>query len=554
MLLILTYSGSQLENLGFWLTFSIRLINGSILDRTVSLLLYNINSTRTRPRHLPPPPKQINPTSPHHKCLHQKNTYAMVALVALVTFVVTQAVFVGASGKGAATTPASNFQYLNIREAISDVKIQPSEVVGHRQFSKMDEEEAHGKWQLKLIHRDAVSSTSFTGHRHRLDELLKRDAARIKSLNHRIGGAAGGIGNLVEDFGSDIISGMEEGSGEYFVRIGIGSPPVNQYMVIDSGSDIVWVQCQPCAQCYPQADPVFDPAHSATFAGVNCGSTACIQLENAGRCDGGCLYEVMYGDGSYTKGTLAMETLTFGRTTVRNVAIGCGHINRGLFVGASGLLGLGGGSLSFIGQLGGQTGGAFGYCLVSRGSDSHGSLVFGRDAIPPGAAWTSLLHNPRTPSFYYVGLVGLIVGGERVPVAEDVFRLTESWEGGVVIDTGTAVTRFPVPAYEALRDAFVARTMGLPRVAGVSIFDACYDLYGFEAVLVPTVSFYFSGGPILTLPARNFLIPVDDVGTFCFAFAPSSSGLSIIGNIQQEGIQVTFDGANGFVGFGPNTC
>lgn len=81
-----------------------------------------------------------------------------------------------------------------------------------------------------------------------------------------------------------------------------------------------------------------------------------------------------------------------------------------------------------------------------------------------------------------------------------------------------------------------------------------YDLNGFVSVRVPTVSFYFSGGPILTLPARNFLIPVNQAGTFCFAFAPSPSGLSILGNIQQEGIQISFDGANGFVGFGPNVC
>ncbi|CAM8938862.1 unnamed protein product [Rhodiola kirilowii] len=36
--------------------------------------------------------------------------------------------------------------------------------------------------------------------------------------------------------------------------------------------------------------------------------------------------------------------------------------------------------------------------------------------------------------------------------------------------------------------------------------------------------------------------------------APSQSGLSIIGNIQQEGIQISFDGANRLLGFGPNVC
>lgn len=262
----------------------------------------------------------------------------------------------------------------------------------------------------------------------------------------------------------------------------------------------------------------------------------------------------MYGDGSYTKGTLALETLTFGRTVVRNIAIGCGHSNRGMFIGAAGLLGLGGGSMSFVGQLGGQTGGAFSYCLVSRGTDSTGSLVFGRGAMPVGAAWVPLIRNPHALSFYYIGLSGLGVGGNRVTIPEEIFQLNEFGDGGVVMDTGTAVTRLPTVAYEVFRDTFMAETRNLPRASGVSIFDTCYNLFGFVSVRVPTVSFYFKGGPVLTLPANNFLIPVDDVGTFCFAFAPSPTGLSIIGNIQQEGIQISFDGANGFVGFGPNIC
>ncbi|WZZ61412.1 hypothetical protein YC2023_061519 [Brassica napus] len=291
-----------------------------------------------------------------------------------------------------------------------------------------------------------------------------------------------------------------------------------------------------------------------TVASVSCGSSVCDRIENSGCHSGGCRYEVMYGDGSYTKGTLALETLTFGRTVIRNVAMGCGHRNRGMFVGAAGLLGIGGGSMSFVGQLTGQTGGAFGYCLVSRGTDSTGSLVFGREALPVGASWVPLVRNPRAPSFYYVGLKGLGVGGVRIALPDDVFDLTETGDGGVVMDTGTAVTRLPTAAYAAFRDGFKSQTANLPRASGVSIFDTCYDLSGFVSVRVPTVSFYFTEGPVLTLPARNFLMPVDDSGTYCFAFAASPTGLSIIGNIQQEGIQVSFDGANGFVGFGPNVC
>lgn len=472
-----------------------------------------------------------------------------------------------AAAAAAAATLYPDFQPLNVREALAGTKALPPKINEyHDFFNKHDvsesESEHEGKYKLRLHHRDKLRSPSshHDSHSRRFQDRMKRDAKRVDGLFRRLSGheavgADGGAANeVVEDFGSDVVSGMDQGSGEYFVRIGVGSPARSQYMVIDSGSDIVWVQCQPCSQCYHQSDPVFNPSESASFSGVSCGSTVCDRLENAGCRSGRCHYEVSYGDGSYTKGTMALETLTFGRTVVNNVAIGCGHRNRGMFIGAAGLLGLGGGSMSLVGQLGGQTGGAFSYCLVSRGTDASGSLEFGRGAVPVGAVWVPLIRNPQAPSFYYIGLEGLGVGGIRVPISEDTFRLNALGNGGVVMDTGTAVTRFPAPAYAAFRDAFVAQTTNLPGGAGVSIFDTCYNLYGFVTVRVPTISFYFSGGPILTLPARNFLIPVDDAGTFCFAFAPSSSPLSIIGNIQQEGIQVSFDGANGFVGFGPNVC
>ncbi|GMI88405.1 hypothetical protein like AT3G20015 [Hibiscus trionum] len=463
---------------------------------------------------------------------------------------------------GVAATSYPDFQLLNVKQTLIGTKMfKPLKASEFHQLSNVSKSDRPGKWELKLVHRDKLSSnvsSTFHDHGRRFHERMKRDVKRVASLLRRLPGGGthdGGAAYEVNDFGSGVVSGMAQGSGEYFVRIGVGSPPRSQYMVIDSGSDIVWVQCQPCNQCYRQSDPVFNPSESASFAGVSCGSSVCDRIENSG-CNAGrsCRYEVSYGDGSYTKGTLALETLTFGRTEVKNVAIGCGHVNQGMFIGAAGLLGLGGGSMSLVAQLGGQTGGAFSYCLVSRGTDASGSLVFGRGAMPVGASWVPLLRNPRAPSFYYVGLTGLGVGGIRVPISEEIFRLNELGHGGVVMDTGTAVTRFPASAYNAFRNTFISQTSNLPRAPGVSIFDTCYNLSGFVSVRVPTVSLYFWSGPTLTLPARNFLIPVDDMGTFCFAFAPSGSGLSIIGNIQQEGIQISFDGANGFVGFGPNVC
>jgi hypothetical protein len=47
-----------------------------------------------------------------------------------------------------------------------------------------------------------------------------------------------------------------------------------------------------------------------------------------------------------------------------------------------------------------------------------------------------------------------------------------------------------------------------------------------------------------------------DIGkrTYCFAFAGTTSELSIIGNIQQQGFRVAYDLAGSRIGFSPEGC
>ncbi|KAK6931473.1 Xylanase inhibitor, C-terminal [Dillenia turbinata] len=395
---------------------------------------------------------------------------------------------------------------------------------------------------------------------------LKRDSERVKSLNLRLDLAIRGISESdlkpveveleeqqVGNLEGPIISGTSQGSGEYFSRVGIGSPPKSVYMVLDTGSDVNWVQCEPCGDCYQQADPVFDPTESSSFKPLTCESQYCKSLDVSECQNGTCLYEVSYGDGSYTVGDFVGETLTFtGSKAVDNVAIGCGHNNEGLFIAAAGLLGLGGGSLSLPSQINTTS---FSYCLVDRDSDSASTLEFGgQPALPPNSVTAPLLRNIQLDTFYYIGLTGISVGGDMLSIPPSSFEMDESGNGGIIIDSGTAVTRLQTDVYDTLRDAFVSGTRDLPSANGVALFDTCYDLSSKTSVEVPTVSFHFPEGRTLAFPAKNYLIPVDSVGTFCFAFAPTSSALSIIGNVQQQGTRVSLDLANSLVGLSPNKC
>ncbi|CAA6674030.1 unnamed protein product [Spirodela intermedia] len=321
--------------------------------------------------------------------------------------------------------------------------------------------------------------------------------------------AAGGDG-----LSGPVVSGTSQGSGEYFSRVGIGRPA--------SCSTWCWTR--------GAMPTVLRPAASSTYSPLSCGSSQCRQLDVSACRNGSCsTYQVSYGDGS----------------------LGCGTTTRGCSSAPPASSASGRCSLLPFPSLATS----FSYCLVDRDSTSSSTLEFGSGAGGGDAAVSApLLRNRKLDTFYYVGFTGISVGGRMLSIPPSSFSMGESGEGGVIVDSGTAVTRLQSDAYASLRNAFTKGTAGLPPAMGVALFDTCYDLSGRDTVEVPAVSFQFPGGKALRLPAKNYLIPVDSFGTFCLAFAPTSSGLSIIGNVQQQGTRVGFDLANSLVSFSPHEC
>ncbi|XP_066367807.1 aspartyl protease family protein 2-like [Miscanthus floridulus] len=432
--------------------------------------------------------------------------------------------------------------------------------------------------RLLVAHREAFAAPNATAA-ELLAQRLARDAARAEAISVSVSVPAAAARNVTRGgaagagFAAPVVSGLALGSGEYFASVGVGTPPTPALLVLDTGSDVVWLQCAPCRRCYAQSGRVFDPRRSRSYAAVPCGAPPCRGLDagGGGGCDrrrGTCLYQVAYGDGSVTAGDLATETLSFARgARVPRVAVGCGHDNEGLFVAAAGLLGLGRGRLSLPTQTARRYGRRFSYCLVDRTSSSSlnrpssaprsSTLTFGAGAVPGRASFTPMVSNPRMATFYYVRVVGFSVGGARVRgVRERDLRLDPSTgRGGVILDSGTSVTRLARPVYAAVREAFRAAAGGL-RLApgGFSLFDTCYDLRGRRVVKVPTVSVHLASGAGVALPPENYLVPVDTRGTFCLALAGTDGGVSIVGNIQQQGFRVVFDGDKQRVALVPKSC
>lgn len=434
-------------------------------------------------------------------------------------------------------------------------------------FSEQEQEQrqeqtSSGSFSVRLHPRESLVRTPYREYKALVLARLGRDSARVDALASKLNLALNNVTRTdltplrteiqPEDLSTPVVSGTSQGSGEYFSRIGVGTPAKQFYMVLDTGSDVNWLQCQPCTDCYQQTDPVFTPSSSSSYAALTCESPQCGSLEVSACRTGKCLYQVSYGDGSFTVGDFVTETVSFGDSgSVNDVALGCGHDNEGLFMGSAGLLGLGGGPLSLTKQVKASS---FSYCLVDRDSSKSSTLDFNSAAPGAESVFAPLVKNGKVDTFYYVGLTGMSVGGKTVSIPPSLFQMDESGDGGIIVDSGTAITRLQTQAYNSLRDAFVKLTPDLKSTSGVALFDTCYDFSSLSSVQVPTVSFQFTGGRSLALPAKNYLIPVDSAGTFCFAFAPTTSSLSIIGNVQQQGTRVTFDLANSRVGFTPNKC
>ncbi|WVZ73730.1 hypothetical protein U9M48_022008 [Paspalum notatum var. saurae] len=437
--------------------------------------------------------------------------------------------------------------------------------------------------KLHMTHRAAAAAA---GDRTRKDLFLdsaEKDAIRIETMRRRAARSGGdqtpALSSssprraLSERLVATVESGVAVGSGEYLMDVYVGTPPRRFQMIMDTGSDLNWLQCAPCLDCFEQRGPVFDPAASSSYRNVTCGDQRCglVAPPEAPRAcrrpgEDSCPYYYWYGDQSNTTGDLALESFTVNLTApgasrrVDGVVFGCGHWNRGLFHGAAGLLGLGRGPLSFASQLRAVYGHTFSYCLVDHGSDVASKVVFGEDALllaHPQLKYTAFAPTSSpADTFYYVNLKGVLVGGELLNISSDTWDVGKDGSGGTIVDSGTTLSYFAEPAYQVIRQAFIDRmSRSYPLIPDFPVLNPCYNVSGVERPEVPELSLLFADGAVWDFPAENYFIRLDPDGIMCLAvLGTPRSGMSIIGNFQQQNFHVVYDLQNNRMGFAPRRC
>ncbi|KAG5008743.1 hypothetical protein JHK87_017258 [Glycine soja] len=437
--------------------------------------------------------------------------------------------------------------------------LQKKHQLGNQQACLLPESRKEkGAIILEMKDRGHCSEKKIDWNR-RLQKQLISDDLRVCSMQNRIRRVVSSHNVEASQTQIPLSSGINLQTLNYIVTMGLGS--TNMTVIIDTGSDLTWVQCEPCMSCYNQQGPIFKPSTSSSYQSVSCNSSTCQSLQfatgNTGACGSNpstCNYVVNYGDGSYTNGELGVEQLSFGGVSVSDFVFGCGRNNKGLFGGVSGLMGLGRSYLSLVSQANATFGGVFSYCLPTTESGASGSLVMGNESsvfknVTP-ITYTRMLPNPQLSNFYILNLTGIDVDGVALQVPS-------FGNGGVLIDSGTVITRLPSSVYKALKALFLKQFTGFPSAPGFSILDTCFNLTGYDEVSIPTISMHFEGNAELKVDATGtFYVVKEDASQVCLALASLSDAYdtAIIGNYQQRNQRVIYDTKQSKVGFAEESC
>ncbi|KAJ0258411.1 Eukaryotic aspartyl protease family protein [Hirschfeldia incana] len=374
-------------------------------------------------------------------------------------------------------------------------------------------------------------------------------------------------------------SGMTLGSGEYFMEVLVGTPPKHFSLILDTGSDLNWLQCLPCYDCFHQHGPFYDPETSSSFKNITCKDPRCSLItppDPSVPCESSnqsCPYFYWYGDRSNTTGDFAVETFTVNLTNakggsseykVEDMMFGCGHWNRGLFNGASGLLGLGRGPLSFSSQLQSLYGHSFSYCLVDRNSDTNVSskLIFGEDKDllnNRNLNFTSFVHGKEASleTFYYLQIKSILVNGQAVDIPEETWSISSDGAGGTIIDSGTTLTYFAEPAYKIIKNRITEKVKEKYNVfEDFPILDPCFNVSGVEGsnMELPELGIAFADGAVWNFPAENVFIWLSEEVVCLAILGTPKSAMSIIGNYQQQNFHILYDTKRSRLGFAPTKC
>ncbi|XP_071713048.1 aspartic proteinase 36-like [Rutidosis leptorrhynchoides] len=366
-------------------------------------------------------------------------------------------------------------------------------------------------------------------------------------------------------------TGRPDAVGLYYAKIGIGTPAKEYYVQVDTGSDIMWINCIQCRECPKRGYnglelTLYNPEDSFTGQMVTCSSDFCAQINGGAvtgcKANASCLYTETYGDGSYSIGYFVSDIVQYAsvsgdlETKLANgsVIFGCGARQSGS-LGSSedaldGILGFGKSNSSIISQLAssGKVKKMFAHCL--DGDNGGGIFAIGH-VVQPKVNSTPLI--PDEPH-YSANVTGIEVGTQFL-------NLTTNTHLGnkrrTIIDSGTTLAYLPDAIYNPLINQIVA---GQPNLRLRTLHDqyTCFEFTGSVDDGFPNVTFYFENSLTLNVYPHDYLFAFED--SLCFGWqnngmdSISTMDTILLGDLVLSNKLVLYDLENQTIGWTEYNC
>lgn len=362
--------------------------------------------------------------------------------------------------------------------------------------------------------------------------------------------------------------------GLYFTRVKLGNPAKEFYVQIDTGSDILWVTCNPCNGC-PTSSGLniklesFEPQQSSSSSTISCSDQRCTAAIQTGEAscssDSSCSYSFQYGDGSGTSGYYVSDTLYFNTITANEqtlnssapVVFGCSNSQSGDLTksdrAVDGIFGFGQHALSVISQLSsaGVAPKVFSHCL--KGSDNGGGILVLGEIVEPGIVYTPLV---QSQPHYNLNLESISVNGKPLSIDSSVFATSNTQ--GTIVDSGTTLAYLADQAYDTFVNAIIASASSTLVKSVVAKGNQCFVTSSSVDDAFPPVSLNFSGGAIMMLKPEDYLIQqgsIDNAIIWCIGWQKNDGqGITILGDLVLKDKIVVYDLANQRIGWTSYDC
>ncbi|GLJ18896.1 hypothetical protein SUGI_0337630 [Cryptomeria japonica] len=339
---------------------------------------------------------------------------------------------------------------------------------------------------MKRVHGSSMTSSQ------RLSAAVHRSSARLRKIETSVTGKA---------VDTDLAAPVNRGNNvaEFLVSMGIRTPPQKMVAIVDTGSDLIWKQCQPCKNCYDQTDPIFDPSKSSTYAKLPCNSSLCSSLPR--KTANTFIHSVKPRVDGFTDAD-DTSPLFFGSATDLRELVGVQFTP-----------------------------------LMTN------------------------LFRPELNSFYYISVEAIAVGNRLAYISQGTLDIQEDGSGGFIIDSGSAFSYLIPEAFSLVADA-VDLAVGWDRADGSDYgFSLCYQIpQGNTTYVFPDITFIFSRNvPFVVDQKYNFRL-VDEQSGLVFMLIlqiEETSALkspSILGSYQQQNYHILYDNGNYMLSFAPTTC